>query len=78
MTTPPNVREGNVIVRHIATGSALVPTDAHALIKMDQAFYYRTLQLYPAIAALVYPIMVFPHPRRACPSFYFDDSRAVR
>ena len=50
------VREGNVIVRHIATGTTLLPTDAKLLVQMDLALYFRS-HLYKLIAPkLVYPL----------------------
>lgn len=54
--------EGNIIVRQMAAGSNLIPADAHGLMRMEQALYFRTLQLYKVIAPLVYPILGFAAP----------------
>lgn len=40
----------------------MLPTDATAALYVDQALYFRTLQLYTACVPLVYPVMGFGAP----------------
>ena len=42
--------------------SSLIPVGAADLVKLDQALYFRTLQLYGKVAALVYPVLGFAGP----------------
>lgn len=50
--------EGNVIVRIIANGTSLVPTDPKVAAKVDQVLYLRTCNIYPKLGpTLMYPTL---------------------